>query len=138
MLHLINAAEERIQKSLGPARLTRTSTASSSVPRAELAQLRRRVSELAGRPMILSTHQNELLPELMARPDAVRLLNRGPATPGHLRYLKRSPLIGRDVEAFARHYQDAFLHQTGNMEDLLDLAPRIVIDPEFGYGARKR
>jgi rhamnose utilization protein RhaD (predicted bifunctional aldolase and dehydrogenase)/NAD(P)-dependent dehydrogenase (short-subunit alcohol dehydrogenase family) len=132
MLDLVSAAEERIQKSLSPARVNRTPNSSGSVARIELAQLRRRVSELAGRPMILSTHQNEFLSELMARPDAVMLLNRGSSTPEHLRYLKRSPLVGRDVQAFARRYRDYFLQQAENIEALPDLAPRIIIDPALG------
>ena len=132
MLDLVSAAEERIQKSLSPARVNRTPNSGGSVARIELAQLRRRVSELAGRPMILSTHQNEFLSELMARPDAVMLLNRGSSTPEHLRYLKRSPLVGRDVQAFARRYRDYFLQQAENIEALPDLAPRIIIDPALG------
>jgi NAD(P)-dependent dehydrogenase (short-subunit alcohol dehydrogenase family) len=132
MLRLVSVAEERIQKSFGPARVTRTTNASGAIVRTELAQLRRQVSELAGRPMILSTHHNELLPELMARPDAVALLNRGPATPDHLRYLKRSPLFGRDVAGFIRRYRDSFLHRANDIEDLSDLAPRIIIDSALG------
>jgi rhamnose utilization protein RhaD (predicted bifunctional aldolase and dehydrogenase)/NAD(P)-dependent dehydrogenase (short-subunit alcohol dehydrogenase family) len=132
MLDLVSAAEERIQKSLSPARVNRTPNAGGSVARIELAQLRRRVSELTGRPMILSTHQNEFLSELMARPDAVMLLNRGSSTPEHLRYLKRSPLVGRDVQAFAKRYRNYFLQQAENIEAPPDLAPRIIIDPALG------
>jgi rhamnose utilization protein RhaD (predicted bifunctional aldolase and dehydrogenase)/NAD(P)-dependent dehydrogenase (short-subunit alcohol dehydrogenase family) len=133
MLHLVSAAEERIQKSLSPARVTRTTNAGGSVGRTELTQLRRQVSELTGRPIILSSHQNEFLPELMARPDAVMLLNRGPATPEHLRYLKRSPLVGRDVQAFGKRYRDYFPRPADNIKDLPDLAPRIIIDPALGF-----
>jgi rhamnose utilization protein RhaD (predicted bifunctional aldolase and dehydrogenase)/NAD(P)-dependent dehydrogenase (short-subunit alcohol dehydrogenase family) len=133
MIHLVSAAEERIQKSLSPARVTRTTNAGGVIARIELAQLRRRVSELAGRPMILSTHQNEFLPELMARPDAVMLLNRGPASPEHLRLLRRSPLAGRDVPAFVERYRDYFLQQAGNIGELTDLAPRIIVDPALGF-----
>ena len=132
MLHLVSAAEERIQKSFAPARVTRTADAGNSVMRTELAQIRRQVSELAGRPMIVSAHQNELLPELMARPDAVALLTRGPATPEYLRYLKRSPLVGRDVQAFVKRYQNVFFGRIGNLENLGDLTPRIIIDPALG------
>jgi rhamnose utilization protein RhaD (predicted bifunctional aldolase and dehydrogenase)/NAD(P)-dependent dehydrogenase (short-subunit alcohol dehydrogenase family) len=133
IVHLVSAAEERIQKSLSPARVTRTTNAGGVVARAELAQLRRRVSELAGKPMILSTHQNEFLPELMARPDAVMLLNRGPASPEHLRCLRRSPLAGRDVQGFVERYRDYFLQQEGNIGELPDLTPRIIIDPALGF-----
>src|SRR5260221_13083455 len=44
MLDLVSAAEERIQKSLSPARVNRTPNSGGSVARIELAQLRRRVS----------------------------------------------------------------------------------------------
>jgi rhamnose utilization protein RhaD (predicted bifunctional aldolase and dehydrogenase)/NAD(P)-dependent dehydrogenase (short-subunit alcohol dehydrogenase family) len=132
MLRLVSAAEERVQKSLSPARVTRTTNARGSFARTEVAQLRRRVSELAGRPMILSAHQSELLAELLARPDAIRLLNRGPATPKYLHYLKRSPLVGRDVQAFAKRYQEYFLQHHDNTDDVHDLAPRIILDPALG------
>jgi hypothetical protein len=127
MLHLVNVAEERIQKSLAPARVTRTTNTGGAAMRTELTQLRQQVLELAGKPMIVSTHQNELLPELMARPDAVALLTRGPAMPEYLRYLKRSPSVGRDVPAFVRRYQNFFFDRIAR-----DLTPRIIIDPSFG------
>jgi rhamnose utilization protein RhaD (predicted bifunctional aldolase and dehydrogenase)/NAD(P)-dependent dehydrogenase (short-subunit alcohol dehydrogenase family) len=133
MLDLVSAAEGRIQKSLSPARVTKAANAGGLVTRTEIPQLRRRISELAGRPLILSSHQNELLAELMARPDAVTLLNRGPASPGHLRCLRRSPLAGRDLQTFVDRYREYFRQQAGNMSDHPDLTPRIIIDPILGF-----
>jgi rhamnose utilization protein RhaD (predicted bifunctional aldolase and dehydrogenase)/NAD(P)-dependent dehydrogenase (short-subunit alcohol dehydrogenase family) len=133
MVYLVSAAEERIQKSLSPARVTRATNTDGVVARIELTKLRRRVSELAGKPMILSTHQNEFVSELMARPDAAMLLNRGPASPEHLRLLRRSPLAGRDVPAFIERYREYFLQPAGNIGELLDLPPRIIIDPALGF-----
>jgi rhamnose utilization protein RhaD (predicted bifunctional aldolase and dehydrogenase)/NAD(P)-dependent dehydrogenase (short-subunit alcohol dehydrogenase family) len=132
MLRLVNAAEDRIQKSLSPARVTRTTNAAGSFARLEAARLRRQVSELAGRPVILASHPCELLGDFLARPDAIMLLNRGPATPEHLRYLKRPPLVGRDIHAFAKRYQDYLIPNPGRTGDIRDLSPRVIVDPALG------
>jgi rhamnose utilization protein RhaD (predicted bifunctional aldolase and dehydrogenase)/NAD(P)-dependent dehydrogenase (short-subunit alcohol dehydrogenase family) len=131
MLSLVNAAEERIRKSLTPARVTR-SNARGSFPRTEVVQLRRQVSEYAGRPMILASHQSDLLPELMARPDAFVLVNRGSASPEHHRYFKVPHLVGRDIQALGRRYQADFLGQTRNAGRERDLTPRVILDPTLG------
>jgi len=132
MLRLVTAAEERIQKSLTPARVSKSTSFSGSSPRAELAQVRRQISEMTGRPMIVGTHHSELLPELLARPDAMMLVNRGPATPEHLRYLKRSPLMGRDVHALASRHQN-YLHECAQIqEEVSDPAPRVILDRVLG------
>jgi rhamnose utilization protein RhaD (predicted bifunctional aldolase and dehydrogenase)/NAD(P)-dependent dehydrogenase (short-subunit alcohol dehydrogenase family) len=132
MVDLVNAAEERIHQSLSPVRVTRPNNRNEPGNGMDLAQLRRRISELTGRPMILASRQNEFLQELMARPDAAQLLSRGPATPEHLRYLRRSPLVGHDVQAFAERYWNCFHQQADRLTDLADLAPRIIIDPKLG------
>jgi rhamnose utilization protein RhaD (predicted bifunctional aldolase and dehydrogenase)/NAD(P)-dependent dehydrogenase (short-subunit alcohol dehydrogenase family) len=132
MLRLMNTAEDRIQKSLTPARVSKTTNAAGSSQRTEVAQLRRQISELTGGPVILASHQSELLPELLARPDAIMLVNRGLPTPEHSRFLKRSPLVGRDVQAFAKRYQDYFLQPAGNAVKVRDLAPKVILDPTLG------
>jgi rhamnose utilization protein RhaD (predicted bifunctional aldolase and dehydrogenase)/NAD(P)-dependent dehydrogenase (short-subunit alcohol dehydrogenase family) len=131
MLGLVNAAEDRIQKSLTPARVTRTNVR-RSFSRTEVVRLRRQISEFAGRPMILASHQSELLPELIARPDALMLLNRGPATPEHHRYFKLSPWVGRDMQAFAKRYQADFLGQTHHAAQERAPTPRVILDPTLG------
>jgi rhamnose utilization protein RhaD (predicted bifunctional aldolase and dehydrogenase)/NAD(P)-dependent dehydrogenase (short-subunit alcohol dehydrogenase family) len=132
MLRLVNAAEARIQKSLTPVRVTRTANFGGSFQRTEVAKLRRQISEAAGRSMILASHPSELLPELLTRPDATMLVNRGPVSPELVRYLKRPPLIGRDVPAFARWYQEYFSRYTDNPMKVRDLAPQIILDPILG------
>ncbi|HZC35574.1 MAG TPA: SDR family oxidoreductase [Chthoniobacterales bacterium] len=132
MLRLINAAEERIQKSLSPVRVTRTTNASGSLARFEIAQIRRQVSELAGGPVILASHQCELLSEFLVRPDAIMLLNRGTATPEHLRYLRRPALVGRDIEGFAKRYQDHSVPDLGRAGAFRDLSPKVIVDPALG------
>lgn len=132
MLRLVNAAEERIQKSLSPARVTRTTNAGGLFARFAVAKLRNQVSELTGRPMILASHQCDLLRELLARPDAIMLLNRGLATPEHFRFLKRPPLVGHDIQAFAKRYQDSLTRPVGSTENVDSLAPRIILDPTLG------
>jgi rhamnose utilization protein RhaD (predicted bifunctional aldolase and dehydrogenase) len=40
--------------------------------------------------------------------------------------------VGRDVRAFVKRYQNVFVGRVGNLEDLGDLTPRIIIDPALG------
>ena len=59
----------------------------------------------------------------------------GPATPDHVIRTKRLPLLGRDVDAYARAYRDYFAEhapQAASPKTILDPAPRVILDPEWG------
>jgi rhamnose utilization protein RhaD (predicted bifunctional aldolase and dehydrogenase)/NAD(P)-dependent dehydrogenase (short-subunit alcohol dehydrogenase family) len=101
-----------------------------------LASLRKAASDAAGVPMIA---RQVLTPEVMAfcrRPDLADAAGQGPATPDHVIRTKRLPLVGRDVERYAREYAEYFQAHVGSRDlVMLDPAPRVVLDPELGMVA---
>lgn len=105
--------------------------------RAEIAALRRDISLVAGRPLLLMTHQDEGALAYAQRPDLPTLALQGPATPDHVIRTRRLPLVGRDVAAYAEASRAEFAAlSTGSTQPLtmLDPAPRVVLDPQLGLG----
>jgi rhamnose utilization protein RhaD (predicted bifunctional aldolase and dehydrogenase)/NAD(P)-dependent dehydrogenase (short-subunit alcohol dehydrogenase family) len=102
----------------------------------EVAALRRAVSEAAGRPMIVRQSDSSRGAEFACRPDLTERTRRGTATPEHVIRTKRSPLVGRDVAAFASDYHRYFTAHRDRARGAslaeLDPAPRVVLDPELG------
>jgi rhamnose utilization protein RhaD (predicted bifunctional aldolase and dehydrogenase)/NAD(P)-dependent dehydrogenase (short-subunit alcohol dehydrogenase family) len=105
--------------------------------RAELARLRREISDCAGCPVILSVHSDPKFLAFARRGDAARLTQQGPATPDHAIRTKRVPMLGRDVEGYAAAYREYFARHAPSAKEPkapLDPAPRVVLDPAFGMG----
>ncbi|MBX0327020.1 bifunctional aldolase/short-chain dehydrogenase [Oscillochloris sp. ZM17-4] len=106
--------------------------------RQELASLRRALSDAAGAPLILTTHDDEPCLRFAQRADVGMISQQGPATPDHVIRTKRAPMIGRDVTAFRAAYESFFQEQqarTGRQLTMLDPAPRVVLDPDLGMVA---
>lgn len=105
------------------------------------AQLRRKLSAAAGAPMILATHADDETLAFAQRADVGTLSQQGPVTPDHIIRTKRLPLLGTDVDAYARDYKSYFdehAPQSKETKSMLDPAPRLVLDPEFGLAAAGR
>ena len=101
-------------------------------PPTELAALRKEISAVAGRPMVVRRHDDARIRGFLARPEPAL---RGPLTPDHVIRTKRLPLLGRDVAGYARDYQayfDEYQDRRGAPLTMLDAAPRILLDPAFG------
>ena len=102
---------------------------------AELAELRRRISDAAGRAMITTRHTDAVSTRFVRRPDLDDLAGRGPLTPDHVIRTKRVPMVGTDVDGYAadyRRYVDEHRHRArGELTDL-DPAPRIIVDRDLG------
>lgn len=99
------------------------------------ADLRKRISNAAGAPMLLTYYPSSKGFGLMKLEHAAELATRGPLTPDHVIRTKRIPLIGRDVEGYADAYRDYFAEHSARAKTplrMLDPAPRIVLDPELG------
>jgi len=106
-------------------------------PRNDLAHLRREISACAGFPVVLATYSDPKFLDFANRNDIATLSQQGPATPDHVIRTKRIPLLGRNVGAYATAYKDYFdRHAQAAKEPktMLDAAPRVVLDPEFGLG----
>jgi rhamnose utilization protein RhaD (predicted bifunctional aldolase and dehydrogenase)/NAD(P)-dependent dehydrogenase (short-subunit alcohol dehydrogenase family) len=106
--------------------------------RTTIASLRAEVSEAAGAPMIMTTHD---APEYLAfarRADLSDISQQGPATPDHVIRTKRIPMMGRDVQAYVRDYRSYFERNAPAAKEhktMLDPAPRVAFDPELGFCA---
>lgn len=103
--------------------------------RHKLAALRRTVSDVAGFPLIMTTHRDAQSLSFARRDNMPKIAQQGPATPDHVIRTKRLPMIGRDVAAYADTYTNYFRqHEAQGTQPLqmLDPAPRVILDSEFG------
>ncbi|MBV9580767.1 MAG: bifunctional aldolase/short-chain dehydrogenase [Chloroflexi bacterium] len=100
--------------------------------RDELARLRREVSEVARAPMIVATHAGPKELAFAQRADLEDIAQQGPVTPDHVIRTKRVPQIGRDVGGFKERYEAYFREHTGPALQMLDPAPRVIVDPSLG------
>lgn len=113
----------------------------SSASRDAIAGLRRSISDLAGVPLILKVNDSPKFLSFAQHPALSRLSQRGPATPDHVIRTKPLPMLGFDVQAFARGYRDYFERQAAGAKEtktMLDPAPRMVLDPTLGFAAAGR
>lgn len=104
----------------------------------ELATFRRDASLLAGKPLIATRDTDAACLDFARRPDLDVVSQQGPATPDHVIRTKRVPLVGRDLGAYQRVYEqyvDDFRDRRGAPITNLDPVPRIVLDPEWGLVA---
>ncbi|NDJ59499.1 MAG: bifunctional aldolase/short-chain dehydrogenase, partial [Chloroflexi bacterium] len=141
MIALVTQAEEYLQ-SKDAWQIAWPGVPSVDQPlRSELAALRRAVSEVAGFPMIMSTHSTPATLNFARRDDVAALSQQGPATPDHVIRTKRVPLLGRDVAAFKADYEAYFTaHKDLAAAPLtmLDPAPRVILDAAFGMATLGR
>jgi rhamnose utilization protein RhaD (predicted bifunctional aldolase and dehydrogenase)/NAD(P)-dependent dehydrogenase (short-subunit alcohol dehydrogenase family) len=140
MIALVSRAEDYLKARKAwdiPAR----SVKPARVEMLQQAQLRDKLSAAAGAPMILATHADEETLAFSQREDLAALSQQGPITPDHIIRTKRVPMLGTDVDAYARGYQAYFeVHaaQAKEAKAMLDAAPRMAIDPAFGLAAAGR
>ncbi len=107
----------------------------------EFAGLRRRISDAAGAPMLLCAATNAKTLAFARHPELARISQQGPATPDHVIRTKRVPMLGTDVDGYARAYRDYFAAHAPHAKEpktMLDPAPRVVLDPRFGLAAAGR
>ena len=132
-IRLITAAERWLEE-LAP----RCGPAVDNLPAAcphELAGLRRRISEAAGKPMIMARHTDRTTARFAGRSDLDSLAVRGPLTPDHVIRTKRLPMVGTDVDGYVdgyRRYFEENRHRGRTELTMLDPAPRVVVDPKLG------
>jgi rhamnose utilization protein RhaD (predicted bifunctional aldolase and dehydrogenase)/NAD(P)-dependent dehydrogenase (short-subunit alcohol dehydrogenase family) len=104
-------------------------------PIRHIAALRHDIAVTAGFPVVMSTSTEGKSHAFAQRGDVREISQRGPATPDHILRTKRLPLRGRDVNGYAATYREYFARHVSRAKDsktMLDPAPRIILDPEFG------
>ena len=138
MIDLVDLAEKylisqnawKIEKPLG--------NINSKSIRNEIAQLRRSVSTVIGSPVLLNLTNSKRGIDFSNRDDVVDIATRGPVTPDHVIRTKRIPMIGRDVERYVKEYVSYFNTYEPNAKErksMLDAAPRVILDQDFGLCA---
>lgn len=141
MIELVDRAERYLRRQ-DAWELPVSDAHSSAAPlRRELAALRRDLSEVAGFPMVLMTPGDSPGLAFARRADVAEISQQGPATPDHVIRTKRLPLLGRDVSAYQAAYRAYFATyepQAKERKTILDQAPRVIIDAEFGVCAAGR
>ncbi len=106
-----------------------------SITMIEIAELRRQVSAVAERPMLLRQHTGKAVMQFCDHPELARLSQQGPATPDHVIRTKRVPMLGRDVAAYDEAYRNYFEEHAAHARTpvtMLDPAPRVILDPDLG------
>ena len=106
--------------------------------RDEAAKLRREVSNAAGFPMLCRCNDAPHFLGFARHPDVARISQGGPATPDHVIRTKPLPMLGRNVDGFISSYKKYFEKNAKAAKEpktMLDPAPRMALDPEFGLAA---
>ncbi len=132
MIALVGRAEDYLKKN---APLPSQQEITSAAKWVELAELRKKVSAAAGFPMLLRSNSSSATLAFARHSSIAEISQRGPATPDHIIRTKRLPLLGRNIEAYAQAYRDYFEKNSTLARQpltMLDPAPRVIIDAEFG------
>jgi rhamnose utilization protein RhaD (predicted bifunctional aldolase and dehydrogenase)/NAD(P)-dependent dehydrogenase (short-subunit alcohol dehydrogenase family) len=134
MIELVTLAEKALHQR-GAFRSGPSSATPVPLNRAERAAFRQHLSAVAGNPLILSTHSRPQAMAFVTRGDLAQVAGQGPLTPDHVIRTKRLPLIGRDVDGYAQAYRDYFADHASRSATpltMLDPAPRVILDPDWG------
>jgi len=137
MIELVRRSEDYL-KAQGAWDIPTVAVRAPRIEALQQAQLRRKLSQAAGAPMIMATHADDETLAFAQRADVSTLSQQGPITPDHIIRTKRMPMLGTDVDAYARGYHayfDEHAPQSKEAKTMLDPAPRMVLDPGFGLAA---
>lgn len=133
MIDLVDTAENYLAANSVAAGAPAAMLPSPPVDRIRMAELRSAISDAAGGPCIVRRHTDPASWAFSQRPDLGDISQQGVATPDQVIWTKRLPLVGTDVEAYAEAYQAYFnRHVAGRSLQMLDPAPRVILDPEMG------
>ncbi|MGQ0701523.1 MAG: bifunctional aldolase/short-chain dehydrogenase [Gemmatimonadales bacterium] len=143
MLELVTKAEQYLDRTVVPVppRAERRAAEPPSRPAdlLGLAQLRRAVGRVLGRPVIARLDPSPESRSFASRPDVAELAVRGPLTPDHVLRTKPFPLVAadsdweREVAGYAERYRAYFARHAQPGHHCLNPAPRWVIWPGQGF-----
>jgi rhamnose utilization protein RhaD (predicted bifunctional aldolase and dehydrogenase)/NAD(P)-dependent dehydrogenase (short-subunit alcohol dehydrogenase family) len=135
MISLVERAEKYLKKQ-GAWDLPAMSPIGSMRPmRVQLAALRQEITQSTGFPVVTSTVADPKSLAFARAGNVHDVSQRGPATPDHILRTKRLPMLGRDVSEYAAAYREYFARNAPRAKEaktMLDPAPRVILDPEFG------
>ena len=135
MIDLVDIAESYL-KSQSAWNIKKTLTDIAPQNRScQISKLRQEISKVAKKPLLLNLSMSQLGISFSNRSDLKKVANQGPLTPDHVIRTKRVPMIGRDVDKYEEEYISYFIHNEANAKEtktMLDAAPRVILDKEFG------
>ena len=137
MIALVTRAEAHLEKHRAKITLPNKSPGGGLPSRTEIAALRSELSKCAGVPVILATYADPEFIVFARRSDIAQISQQGPTTPDHVLRTKQLPMVGRNVTSYAAAYRAYFARNAPRAKELktiLDPAPRVVLDPQFGLG----
>ncbi|MEC7595632.1 MAG: bifunctional aldolase/short-chain dehydrogenase [Pseudomonadota bacterium] len=101
----------------------------------EIAELRQKISLTAGKSMLFHLTNSKSGLSFANNKEVKSIGSRGPLTPDHVIRTKRLPMVGRNVDKYKKDYISYFESNEPNAKErksMLDPAPRVVLDKEFG------
>ena len=141
MIELVQMAEDYLARHHAWSLPLQPGTDRQPPPRIDCARLRKDVSTAAGFPVIMKLHQDPRSRAFCEREDLAEIAAQGPATPDHAIRTKRIPLIGGDIDGYARQYREYFEQYAPlarEKKTMLDPAPRVVLRRDMGMGTLGR
>jgi rhamnose utilization protein RhaD (predicted bifunctional aldolase and dehydrogenase)/NAD(P)-dependent dehydrogenase (short-subunit alcohol dehydrogenase family) len=111
---------------------------SKDLMRNEIAQLRQSISTVITSPVLLNLTNSKRGIDFSNKDNVMSIATRGPVTPDHVIRTKRIPMIGRDVGQYVDDYVSYFDTHEPNAKErktMLDAAPRVILDQDFGLCA---
>jgi rhamnose utilization protein RhaD (predicted bifunctional aldolase and dehydrogenase)/NAD(P)-dependent dehydrogenase (short-subunit alcohol dehydrogenase family) len=140
MISLVNRAENYLKKR-GAWELPASGEIGPIGPIGHIAALRRAIAQTAGFPVIMATDSSARSTAFARASNVGEVSQRGPATPDHILRTKRLPMLGRDVRSYAAAYREYFARNAPRAKEaktMLDPAPRVILDREFGLATAGR
>ena len=138
MIDLVSSAEEYlVSLDVWDNKKPLTNVNSKKI-RHDVSLLRQKISSVVGNPVLLNLTNSQSGMSFSNREDVETIATRGPLTPDHVIRTKRIPMIGRDVEKYVKEYISYFNTHNNNSKEkktMLDPAPRVILDREFGLCA---
>ena len=104
----------------------------------QVAELRQKISLTIGKPVLMHLTNSLLGFNFCNKADVNRIASKGPLTPDHVIRTKRIPMVGRDINKYNEEYASYFNKNEINAKarkTMLDPAPRVILDKEFGLCA---
>jgi rhamnose utilization protein RhaD (predicted bifunctional aldolase and dehydrogenase)/NAD(P)-dependent dehydrogenase (short-subunit alcohol dehydrogenase family) len=135
MIELVTRAENYLKEKKAWDVYSRPAPTNKNVSPEDIARLRSEVSRVAGFPLVMQRHSDAASMAFAQRAAKTDVAVQGPATPDHVIRTKRTPMIGRDAEAYAEGYRSYFAKEeprAAERKKCLDPAPRVILDPDMG------
>jgi rhamnose utilization protein RhaD (predicted bifunctional aldolase and dehydrogenase)/NAD(P)-dependent dehydrogenase (short-subunit alcohol dehydrogenase family) len=132
MLKLVKISSDYLNKNI---KLSTPKNINNIINIEELAKLRKNVSNKVGKSMLVMSDRSNSNFSFCLRDDILKISQSGPATPDHVIRTKRLPMVGRDLDLYSKKYQEYFNRNSKRYKkalSILDTAPRVILDKEFG------